>query len=126
MSARILIADDSQLVRESMARLLGGHADWKVCGEASDGAEAIRKTRQLKPDLIVLDFLMPGMNGIETARHIARIAPEVPILLCTIFLSKELVSLAQEAGMMGTLSKADLVHIVPCIEGILSGESPLA
>ncbi len=59
MATRILIADDSAIVRQCLGRLLCGHTDWEVCGEATDGEDAICKTQELDPDLVVLDFLMP-------------------------------------------------------------------
>lgn len=123
MAARILIADDNPVVRDCVSRLLRSHADWEICGEATNGEDAVVKTQQLSPDLVVLDFLMPGLNGIEAARRISQTVPHTPILLCTIFLSRQLVDLARGAGISGTLSKADLNRIIPCIEAILRGQT---
>jgi DNA-binding NarL/FixJ family response regulator len=82
---RILIADDSPPVRQGLRNLLKAHADWEVCGEAIDGQDAIAKTRQLAPDVIVMDYVMPTMDGIEAARKISSVAPTTSILLfrCT-------------------------------------------
>src|ERR1700704_6890709 len=81
MATRILIADDSPLIRQCLGRLLGGHRGWEVCGEATDGEDAVSKARELTPDVIVIDYLMPRKNGIEAAREISKRSPMTPILL---------------------------------------------
>ena len=65
VETRILIVDDSPLVRQRLRDLLQQHPDWRVCGEAANGQDAITRARELTPDVIVLDFLMPGMNDIQ-------------------------------------------------------------
>ena len=121
MAARILIADDNPIVRECLARLLGGHREWEVCGQAADGEQAVRLSEELAPTVVVLDFLMPGLNGLEAARQIARVSPRTAILLCTIHLSPQLVDLARSVGVAGTLGKGDLNRIIPSIETLLRG-----
>ena len=123
MATRILIADDSPIVRQCLGRLLSGHTDWEVCGEATDGEDAVCKTQELDPDLVILDFLMPRKNGIDAAREIAKLSPKTPILLCTICLTPELVDLARGSGIVGTLPKGELNKVVPCVETLLRGES---
>lgn len=123
MATRILIADDSPLVRQCLGRLLCSHMGWEVCGEAADGQDAIRKAEELTPDLVILDFLMPRKNGIEAAREIGRLSPRIPMLLCTICLSPQLVDLAREAGIAGTLSKEDLNQLVTGVETLLRGDT---
>lgn len=123
MSTRILIVDDSPVVRGCVNRLLRGHAGWEICGEAANGEDAVSQARRLAPDLIVLDFVMPGINGIETARQIKQIVPRTRILLCTVHLSSQLGELAREAGIMGTLSKGELNRLVPSIEAMLGGRA---
>jgi DNA-binding NarL/FixJ family response regulator len=78
---RILIADDNDGVRRGVTALLSSEAGWKVCGEARDGSEALRKARELLPDLILLDVSMPGMNGLEVARLLRQELPEAKILV---------------------------------------------
>ncbi|HKN34570.1 MAG TPA: response regulator transcription factor [Terriglobales bacterium] len=119
---RILIADDSQTVRAGIRNLLNQHRDWEVCGEAIDGQDAIQKSRQLVPDVIVLDFCMPGVNGIEAARRISEICPSASMLLCSMFLDSQLVRLARKAGMAGAISKSNVGKIVSGIEALLHGE----
>ena len=123
MATRILIADDSPIVRQCIGRLLSDHTDWEVCGEATDGDEAVSKANELDPDLVVLDFLMPRKNGIDAAREIGKHSPGTPILLCTICLTPQLVDLARRAGVAGTLPKGELNKVVPCVETLLRGES---
>lgn len=120
---RILIADDSSVVRQCLGRLLRSHLGWEICGEAIDGEEAVCRTQELVPDIVVLDFMMPRKNGVEAAREIAKLLPSIPILLCTVCLSPQLVELARAAGIAGTLSKGDLNRVVPCIEALLRGDT---
>jgi DNA-binding NarL/FixJ family response regulator len=121
VATRILIADDSPVVRQCLGRLLCSRLGWEVCGEASDGEDAIGKARELAPDVVVLDFMMPARNGIEAAREIGKLRPRIPILLCSVFLSPQLVDLARGVGIAGTLSKGDLNKLVACVETILGG-----
>ncbi len=84
---RILIADDNARVRRGLRGLITRNDDWQVCGEANDGREAVRQARELHPDILVLDLAMPGMNGFDAARELAKVEPGVQILLCTVQLS---------------------------------------
>lgn len=72
---RILIADDNDIVRRGVRGILARVANWEVCGEARDGSEALRKARELLPDLILLDISMPGTNGLEVARVLREEVP---------------------------------------------------
>src|SRR5690348_11993751 len=99
MASRILIADDSPDVRHAMRILSEQNPEREVCGEAVDGKDAVKKALQLVPDLIVLDFLMPGMNGLEAAREINRVVPDDPILMCTMYMSQQLAEVARQAGL---------------------------
>jgi DNA-binding NarL/FixJ family response regulator len=120
---RILIADDNPVVRECLRRLLSAHAGWELCGEASNGEDTLRLAQELKPDVIVLDFRMPGKNGVEIAREIGALLPGTPILLCSVFLTPQLIALARAAGIAGTLSKGDLNKVIPCVEVLLRGDT---
>lgn len=83
MSLRILIADDHVTVRKHLKQLLESRPNWQVCGEASNGLEAVQKAASLKPDVIVLDVAMPVLNGYEAASRILETAGDVPILMFT-------------------------------------------
>ncbi|MFZ1916849.1 MAG: response regulator transcription factor [Terriglobales bacterium] len=123
VATRILIADDNSVMRHSVGRLLCSHPDWKVCGEAENGEQAVRLARELDPDVLILDFLMPGMNGLEAARQITAVSPRIAIVLCTICLSPQLIDLARALGIAGAVGKDDLSQMIACIEALLKGDS---
>src|SRR6202041_4192199 len=83
MAKRILVADDSAMIRKCLCRIFEIVADYDLCAQAGNGEEAIALAIQHKPDLIVLDFQMPVMNGIDAAYELKRIMPTVPIILFT-------------------------------------------
>jgi DNA-binding NarL/FixJ family response regulator len=78
---RILIADDSAMIRRGVIGLLSSEASWEICGEASDGSEALAKARALLPDVILLDVSMPGLNGLEVARRLRKEVPQAKIIV---------------------------------------------
>jgi two-component system, chemotaxis family, chemotaxis protein CheY len=106
MSAQILIVDDSPFLRRTIRSSIEQNTDWQVCGEAENGQVAIEKTKELHPDLIILDLAMPIMNGLDAARHIAGFAPGVAILLFTMHGSRELSKDAELIGIKQVLSKS--------------------
>ena len=118
---KVLIADDDASIRRLLRRLIESHEDWNVCGEAQDGNEAINKTSQLNPDVIVLDLAMPQMNGLQAGREISRSFPDVPMLLLTVQqVSKELTREALHAGFKGAISKSTGSEVVRAIEVLLN------
>ena len=104
MQKRVLIADDSGIARRAICRLIAS-GGFSVCGEAEDGREAIEQARKLRPDLIVLDFSMPIMNGIQAAKVLKQITPDVPIILYTAHASNVLQKEAFAAGITSVVSK---------------------
>jgi DNA-binding NarL/FixJ family response regulator len=122
VDTRILIVDDSPLVRDRLRVMLQQHAGWKVCGEAANGRDALDKVTQSAPDLIVLDFLMPGMNGLQAARELGKRVPDVPILMFTMHLSHQLVEEARNAGVRGAVPKSDAGRLVEGVEAVLRNE----
>jgi DNA-binding NarL/FixJ family response regulator len=123
VETRILIVDDSPLVRQRLRDLLQQHPDWRVCGEAANGQDAITRARDLSPDIIVLDFLMPGMNGMQAAREIGKLIPDVPILMFTTYLSRQLVEEARNVGIRGAVAKSDARYVIDGLEALLRNES---
>ena len=107
---RILIVDDSQVVRRTLRVTLERHDDWQVCGEAADGREGIEQAQKLVPDLVVLDFSMPVMNGVEATRELTRLLPSLPILMFTNYGIDYLHQEALSAGARAVLSKSDSVQ----------------
>lgn len=104
---RILIADDHEVVRQGLRAVVNSHPSWEVCGEASDGWEAVAKAAELKPDVVALDIGMPNLNGLDAARQILRTEPRQKILFLTIYESEEVARSAMEAGARGLLLKSD-------------------
>jgi DNA-binding NarL/FixJ family response regulator len=120
---RILIADDSPQVRSVLRHLVEQDASWEVCAEAIDGQEAVQRTRESHPDLVLLDFQMPVMDGLQAAREIAKVAPAIPVLLCSAHLSAILIGEARRIGIMGAVPKSNASSIVNGIRALLRHES---
>ena len=117
---RILVVDDSRAMRLSLRRLLERHPHWTVCGEASDGREAVKKAEQVGPDVVVLDFQMPEMNGLDAARSIKQRSPAVPILMVSMHMSLQLAAEARKAGIRGVCAKTDIFCVVEAVEVLLN------
>ena len=112
MHKRILIVDDSELVRGLVREFIESLPGIEVCGEAADGLEGVEKGLELKPDLIVLDFSMPRINGLQAALMLHEIVPETPIILFTVFKDAVLSRLAHNAGVASIVSKTDQLTIL--------------
>jgi DNA-binding NarL/FixJ family response regulator len=104
---RILVADDHPVFRFGLSSLLRSHESWEVCGEAADGRDAVEKCRQLKPDLLILDICLPGLNGLDTARQILKHSPAQAILILTAVDSEQVIQDCLEAGVRGWVFKSD-------------------
>ena len=104
-TTRILFADDHQIVREGLTRLIDREDGLKIVAEAENGLEAVRLARELAPDLIVLDLRMPAMDGAAAAREILGFAPDAKILLLTSFATAAEVKVALDAGVLGAVVK---------------------
>ncbi len=102
-----MVVDDNPAIRRSLRSILEFNNDWVVCGEAADGRDGIEKARLLAPDLIVLDVSMPVMNGLEAARILHQIMPEVPVILCSLHIDRLLEMEARGAGVTAVFSKAE-------------------
>ena len=108
MSAlRILIADDHDVARGGIRSLLEDHSGWEICGEAKDGREAVDFSSQLKPDVVLLDIGMPGLNGLDAARQILAANPQISILILTMHDSEQVVREVLAVGARGFLLKSD-------------------
>jgi len=107
MAFRILVADDHEVVRRGLIGLLRGQNDWDVCGEASNGREAVEKAQQLRPDVVILDVGMPTLNGLEATRQILKTNPHTKILILTLHDSDQVMQEVLNAGARGFLSKSD-------------------
>lgn len=122
----VLIADDHPLVREALHRALEGEEDIEVVAEVGDGEEAVKFASELKPDVAVMDIVMPKLNGIEATRKIKEIAPDTAILILTAYDDDEYVLGLLDAGAAGYLLKSARGRdLVGAIRAIRSGESVL-
>jgi CheY-like chemotaxis protein len=83
MAKRVLVADDNPLIRKMLCQLFEREDDYDICAEAENGEQAIELALKLRPDLVILDFAMPVLNGLEAARQLKKIMPNVPIILFT-------------------------------------------
>jgi DNA-binding NarL/FixJ family response regulator len=118
---RVLIADDSGTVRGIIKVFLALRGDLEVCGEASDGLEAIKKAGEFKPDLILLDLAMPNMNGAEAASVLKTRMPEIPIILFTMFSDNIGQYLKSAIGVDVVLSKPEgMTALVKAIDAVLT------
>jgi two-component system, NarL family, response regulator LiaR len=121
MSKCILIADDNPGVRLLIRTFLRIQTKYDVCGEAVDGVDAIEQSKKLKPDLVLLDLLMPRMNGAEAASVIKSAMPHVPIVLFSIFGDQVGKSLTSAVGIDAVISKPDgMTQLIQCVEKLLA------
>jgi DNA-binding NarL/FixJ family response regulator len=104
---RVLIVDDHAFIRRGVQTILSPFPEWEPCGEADSGNEAIRLAEELKPEVIIMDVSMPGLNGIEASRVIRKSQPDMKIVLLTLHESPDLVRMAFRAGVRGYLLKTD-------------------
>jgi|HubBroStandDraft_6_1064221.scaffolds.fasta_scaffold101883_2 DNA-binding NarL/FixJ family response regulator len=118
-TAKILIADDSALIRPMLEVAFKARADWAICGEASNGRQAILLAAELKPDLILLDFLMPMLTGLQAAEEILKIMPRVPIVLYTMYDNAQLEAEAKKIGIRKVVSKANSSKLLAALEEIM-------
>jgi len=120
--ARILIADDHEIVRRGIRTLLQVRPDWGICGEAKDGREAIQLAKELNPDLIILDVSMPVLGGLVAADDILRMNPKTKILIFTLDESKTLRALVQRCGAHGLVVKSQAAEVlVEALDRLLAG-----
>ena len=112
MPRSILIVDDHEVIRRQLRCLFSPHPEFTVCGEAAHGVDAIEKAQLLSPDLIILDFAMPVMNGLEAAAALKFMMPAVPLFLLTVHCSRELELAAFGSGICAVFSKHDDLEAV--------------
>jgi two-component system response regulator NreC len=124
---RVLLAEDHTIVRKGLRSLLDGEAGIEVIGEAEDGREAIEKVQQLRPDVVLMDITMPGLNGLEATRQIKKRFPEVKVVVLTVHANEEYIFQILRAGASGYLVKqAAPTELLSAIQAAYRGESFLS
>ncbi len=115
---RILVADDHEIVRKGLVNLLQSRG-WQVIGECSDGRQAVEKTEELRPDLVILDIGMPNLNGLDATRQILRNHPQQKVLILTVTDTDQVVRDVLQAGARGFVLKSDAARdLVAAVEAI--------
>jgi len=114
-----LIADDHEIVRQGIRAIIESHAGWEVCGEATDGKEALEKVNECNPDLVALDIGMPILNGLDAARKILNDNPKAKILFLTVYDTDAAAKTAMQIGAKGLILKSDAGReLIGAIESI--------
>jgi len=125
MVKSVLIADDNAFVRRKVGELFRREPDFEVCGEAENGKQAIEEACESQPDLIVLDLSMPVMNGLDAARVLKRLMPEVPIVMFSAYADSFTETQARSAGVSVLVSKLDDTAVLVGIARNLVYPTPL-
>ena len=121
---KILIADDHPVVREGLFAMLSRQADFEVVGEAKDGVEAVNKTKELSPDVVLMDLRMPEMDGVVAMRQIKAVMPDVKFIILTTYSDDEYIFSGIEAGARAYLLKdAPREDLFKAIRAVYRGES---
>jgi len=119
---RVLVADDHEVMRLGIRNLLELQPGWSICAEANNGQEAVEKTLQFRPDVIIMDISMPVMNGLEAASLITRQHPQIPVILFSLHLSDDLYRHFNTDGIRGAVAKGDAARdLVLAVQTVLSG-----
>ncbi|MFF5082930.1 response regulator [Actinoplanes sp. NPDC000266] len=124
---KILIADDQAMVREGFGALLGAQHDMLVVGDAADGSQAVTRTRELRPDVVLMDVRMPVMDGLEATRQLSAASPDTKVVILTTFDLDDYVYAALRAGASGFLLKdAPAADLIQAVRIVAAGEALLA
>ncbi len=121
MPSRILVADDNPAVRTALRHLLEG-AGHRELIEVANGQEAITMAQELKPNLVILDLVMPVMDGLTAARELSKLVPDIPLLMHTLHWSPQVEIEAQKVGVRKVVSKADSKGLIAAIQQFLPSE----
>ena len=120
---RIFLVDDNSMIRSQLRSALEKQDDWVVVGEAEDGRHALEQWSDHAPNLTVMDFVMPEMNGLEAGRRLSQQHPDASILMVTIDPSPQLEREAKKAGIKGLCRKSDLRSLFAAIDALLKGKT---
>ena len=121
----ILLVDDSTLVLQSLKSSLKGIPGWIVVGEAHDGREAVEQVLRLNPDLVILDLVMPVMNGLDAARELARLRPALAIIMFTTFHTPQLEKEALGCGCRMVIGKTQVTTLIAAMRDLFPEMRPV-
>lgn len=118
--ARILIVDDHEIFRRGLRSLLESRPDWEICGEATDGEDAVEKASQLEPDIAVLDITMPRLNGLDAAQKIRKLLPQCKIVILSQHQLPAMKREAMKSGASAYVTKSEVSReLLAAIDGLL-------
>ena len=121
---KVLLVDDHEIVRIGLASLLAGEKDIELVGEAEDGEGALRLAAKSIPDVVIMDLMMPGMDGVQTTTELLRRLPDVKVIILTSYTTSDDLAHALETGAKGALLKASNVSsLVPAIRSVYGGKT---
>lgn len=124
---RILVADDHQMARLALSQLIEEtDKNWKVCCDVGDGKSAVAKALELRPDVVMLDFAMPDLDGIAAGRRIRALLPNTSVLVYTFMVSPELEKYVKSVGLQGVVPKADTRALITELRRVLNSASSLS
>jgi DNA-binding NarL/FixJ family response regulator len=127
LTIRILIAHDLEVVRRGLCAVLQVRPEWEVCGEAEDGGQALRQAQRLKPDIAIIDSVLPNLDGVEATRQVLRASPQTKVLILTLDYSDHLIREVLKAGARGFLLTADAVRdLEAAIDTLLQNKTYLS
>jgi DNA-binding NarL/FixJ family response regulator len=122
MALTLLLADDHPIVRQGLQVVLKAQPDFKLVGEASDGPETVRLAERLRPDILVLDLMMPGLNGLEVAKHVCRRLPRTRVVVLSMHADVAYALAAVKAGALGyVLKESGVEELVRAIRDVAAG-----
>jgi DNA-binding NarL/FixJ family response regulator len=120
--ARILIADDHEVMRLGIRNLLESVSNWTVSGEASTGREAVELALESPPDVIIMDITMPELNGLEAAAKIAEQRPDIPVIMFSLHLSEDVIGRFKTGAIRGAVAKSEAARdLLDAVRAVLSG-----
>lgn len=123
----ILLADDHNIVRQGLRALLQSEPHFRLVGEASDGIEAVRLAERLKPDVLITDLMMPGLNGLEVTRQVTKLLPQIRVIILSMYTNDAYVLEALKNGALGyVLKDSQAADLIQAVKEVIAGNRYLS
>ncbi len=123
----ILLADDHNIVRQGLRALLQSEPHFRLVGEASDGIEAVRLAERLKPDVLITDLMMPGLNGLEVTRQVTKLLPQTRVIILSMYTNDAYVLEALKNGALGyVLKDSQAADLIQAVKEVIAGNRYLS